>query len=382
MREEQDNINEQSLDGVSFPVLTDRYTRQGKRRRIRYVLISLGSFLLVTLVFFLFFRAFQSYGRARLDENAASHGSPDITSLQEDISRMGYGDEYIELPEGQLIYDGKVYEYNTDIMTFLIVGIDSRDGIGEAKVPGGGGQADMIIMVVLDEETKSLKVINISRDIMVPVQTFDFGGFYTGYHEKQIALQYAYGDGRERSLRLMEEVVSELFYGIPIHGSGAMDWFTIEKLNDAVGGVTVTVLEDLTIRSPNLVLGNTVTLMGRDAFHYNQYRNTDISESNNLRIARQKQYMLAFYQKVRERTKENLLFPLRLYDIVNDNVVTGVSASQVAYLSTAVPGTSFSEKDMVSVAGEVTQPGIYEEFRVNEEKLLELIIGIFYREVR
>jgi anionic cell wall polymer biosynthesis LytR-Cps2A-Psr (LCP) family protein len=381
MNDDNRNIKGHDLNGITFPVLTDRDTLKGKIKRLRYLIISIAVFLLIVLVFFLLFKGYQSYGRSRLLDYAATHGDPDITSLQEDISGMGLGDEYIELPDGQIVYKGRVYEYNEDIMTFLVLGIDSRDGIGEVKIPGESGHADMITMVVLDEKAKSLKMISLSRDIMVPVQTFDQGGFYTGFYDMQLAIQYAYGDGRELSLRLMEEAVSELFYGIPIHGSGAMDWFTIEILNDAADGVTLTVIEDLTYLMPSLKAGEDVTLMGREAFYYVQHRNINISESNNMRMARQKQYILAFFQRVKEKTRENITFPLRLFGIVNDHVVTGITADQVAYLSTAVLGASFTEQDMTAVAGEITQPGEYEEFRVDEEKLIELIINTFYREV-
>ncbi|MCL2052005.1 MAG: LCP family protein [Lachnospiraceae bacterium] len=371
----------EDLNSVVFPVLTDRDTVKGKKRRFRYVLVSIGAFLLVTLVFFLLFKAYQSYGRSRLLEYASENSDLDIISLREDIAEMGFGEEYDELPEGQLVFKGRIFEYNNDILTFLVLGVDSRSGISEEKTPGEGGHADMIALVVLDEKAKSLKMISLSRDTMVPVKTFDKGGFYTGFYEMQLAIQYAYGDGREGSLRLMEEAVSELFYGIPIHGSGAMDWFTIELLNDAADGVTLTVLEDLTARVPTLIKGETVTLKGKEAFNYVQYRDTSISGSNNMRMARQKQYILAFFQQIKDKTRANITFPLRLFGIANDHVVTSITADQIAYLSTAVLGSSFSEQDMVSVAGESTVPDYHEEFRVDEEELIELIIETFYREV-
>ena len=47
----------------------------------------------------------------------------------------------------------------------------------------------------------------------------------------------------------MEEAVSELFYGLPIHGYCALSMNNIADLNDAVGGVTVTVPEELAAAS-------------------------------------------------------------------------------------------------------------------------------------
>jgi anionic cell wall polymer biosynthesis LytR-Cps2A-Psr (LCP) family protein len=179
----------------------------------------------------------------------------------------------------------------------------------------------------------------------------------------------------------MEGAVSLLFYGIPIHGSVAMEMAGVEKLNDAVGGVTLTVIEDLTNRSKNLVKDKTLTLGGRDALIYVQYRNTKISESNSLRNRRQQQYLSAYYAVLKEKTKENLSFPLRVYNIVKSNLVTSVTPDQILYLANAAFGCSLSEDDMVSVTGTITMPGLHEEFRVDEEALLDLIMEVFYRTV-
>ena len=381
MPEENKRIKENELDGVTFPVITDRHTWQGKRRRIRNIIYGICGFLLITGVFLLLFKAYQSYGKSRLDDYAATHGDHDIDSFRADIAEPGSGEEYEELPEGQIVYKGRLYEYNDDIMSFLVLGVDSRIGLSDVKIPGYGGNADMIALVVLDEAAKSLKLIYISRDIMVPVQTFSTDGFYTGKQEMQLTLQYSYGDGREKSIRLMEEAVSELFYRIPIYGAGAIEMEGIGVLNDAVDGITLTVIEDLTKRNAKLKEGETVTLLGNMALDYIQYRDIHVRESNNMRIARQKQYIGAFFARVKEKTKENLTFPLRLYGAAKDHVLTAITTDQIAYLSTAVMGCSFTEEDMFSVTGSITKPDLYEEFRVNEEELHELIIEVFYRPI-
>ncbi|MDR0220347.1 MAG: LCP family protein [Lachnospiraceae bacterium] len=368
---------ENLLDGVFFPVLSDRYTRRGREKRIRHFLAGAGcAFALMAAAIVLLFMALQSRGRAQLAAHADYHGMPDIAGL-----KTALADEYSELSEGQLYYKGRVYEYNDGILTFLVMGIDSRKDFGKPRVPGTAGQADMIVLAALDEKGKTLKLINISRDIMVPVETYDTSGLYAGTEELQLALQFAYGDGLFDSLRLMEGAVSRLFYGIPIHGSAAMEMAGVEKLNDAVGGVTLRVIEDLTKGSKNLVKDKTLTLGGRDALVYVRYRDTAISESNSLRNARQKQYLTAYYALAKEKTKENLSFPLGVYNIVKDNVVTSVTADQIAYLANAAFGCSLSEDDMMSVTGTIAAPGLYEEFRVDEEALLDMIMNVFYKTV-
>ena len=375
MMEETKKVKENEVDGVTFPVITDRYTRKGKKR-IRNIIYGICGFLLITGVFLLLFKAYQSYGKSRLDEYAISHGEHDISSLRADIAELGFGEEYEEPAAGQIVYKGQLYEYNENIMSFLLLGIDRPlGGVSDGLLPG---HADMIAMVVLDEVAKSLKMIYLSRDIMVPVKTYDLDGYYTGTQEMQLTAQYAYGDGRESSIRMMEEAVSSLFYNIPIYGAGAIEMEGIGLLNDAVGGITLTVIEDLSRSDAKLKKGAEVTLFGDMALTYVRYRDTTVRESNNMRIARQKQYIGAFFSQVKAKTKESLLFPLKLYGVAKDHILTAVTTDQIAYLSTAMMGCSFTDDDMYSVVGTITVPELYEEFRVDEEELLDLIVDIFY----
>lgn len=288
-----------------------------------------------------------------------------------------------KLEEGQIAYRGSVYEYNRDLMTFLCLGVDSRQDILKEKLPGKGGQADTILLVVMDTNARTLKIINISRDTMTKIQIYDTHGFYLHEEEAQLALQYAYGDGRETSCELMEQAVSNLFYGIPIHGYGAIDVRAVAQLNDAVGGVEVTVIEDLSRFSEDLALGNTVTLSGRQALHYVQERDVDTEElgANSLRIERQKQYLMAFFSRVKEQTKKDITLPLTLYNEAAKHMVTSINAEQAAYLSTIIMDCTFEEEDMITVQGSIRKNDIYEEFIVDEQALYDLIIDVFYREI-
>ncbi len=166
-------------------------------------------------------------------------------------------------------------------MNILCLGIDSRDGIAKEKTPGKAGQADCVILAVLDDEAKTIQLINISRDSMVPVHVYATDGSYVEDRTEQLALQYAYGNGRDWSCQLMEQAVSELFYGLPIHGYCALSMNSIASLNDTVGGVTVTVPEDLAVMQPKLfTAGDTVTLKGELAYHFvhdRDFKSTDIA---------------------------------------------------------------------------------------------------------
>lgn len=364
-----------------------REKAQRERKAPNYIKRILTALVILFLIPALLFAAFTAYrmaGKAGLESHAVTMrdiGQANITQLPVLQQNSGEGD-LPELEEGQIAYHGKVYEYNDDLLVFLCLGIDSRQDIKKEKTPGEGGQADTVILTVIDQKAKTLKVINISRDTMTKVGFYDTNGMYLYDKEAQLALQYAYGDGREKSCELMERAVSNLFYGIPIHGYAAMDIKAVSQLNDAVGGVEVTVIEDLSRFTPDLALGNTVTLTGRQALHYVQERQVETEElgANNLRIERQKQYLMAFFAKVKEGAKKDIMLPVELFNTASQHMITSITADQAAYLSTIVLECNFGGEDMVSVQGKVEKEDIYEEFYVDEQALYDLIVNVFYRE--
>ena len=376
-------MNTNELDGIPFPTLTERDTRQGRKKR-RMLVLGLGILILAALLLAVGLRVIQGHGKSSLERHAGENPGPDHAGLQAAIGGTNGDDratQNAEPAEGQIIHKGRIHEYNEDILTFLLLGIDSPDGIGEKKPPREGGQADVILLLVLDRAAGTLKLINIPRDTMAAVEVYDWEGSHVGTFEEQIALQYAYGDGREESARLTEAAVSRLFYGMPINGHFVLEMQGVAALNDAVGGVTLTVAEDMAGKSPRLIAGETVTLTGDEALTYVRHRDREGIGSNDRRNSRQLQYMLALFGQAREAAGADWSFPLRLYNLAKEHGMGSLTQSQAAYLAGQAPGLKFSADDVHSLAGTGTAPDVYEEFRVDEDELYELIVDIFYRDV-
>ena len=148
------------------------------------------------------------------------------------------------LEDGMIRYQGKVYSYKRDCLIFLCMGIDKRGEMEASEDLLKGGQADAIFLAVLDPDEKKISIIGINRDTMTEISVYDENGLYVGTRTAQIALQHGYGDGMETSCERMVDAVSHLFYGIPIHGYCSLNMEVITLVNDAIGGVTVTVPED------------------------------------------------------------------------------------------------------------------------------------------
>lgn len=165
-------------------------------------------------------------------------------------------------------YQGQTYEYNRELTNILFMGVDKKEEVTLQDTPGTAGQADCIMILSLDEKTQTGKVLQISRDTMTDVDIYDVNGnFYTSV-EAQIATQYAYGNGEKSSCWAMEKTVSELLYELPVDAYISLYIDSISTLNDAVGGVTLTIPEDYTEVDPAFVQGAVITMTGEQAERY------------------------------------------------------------------------------------------------------------------
>ena len=333
----------------------------------------------VVVLFFSTYAVLKSVGKNSLKKHADEVVNQELSNQLNDEKENI--DEPLELEEGQILVKGEVYEYNKDILTFLCMGVDSRSGIAKEKTPGKAGQADALLMVVVNPREEEIHVIAINRDTMTDIEIYDTGSMYLGEEEAQITLQYAYGDGREKSCQLMENVVSRLFYGIPIHGYGALSMQSIATLNDAVGGVEVTVLEDMTKFKGSWTKGTRIKLTGEDALLYIQRRDTSRAESNLGRVERQKQYLTAYVKQLKNKMKEDVTFPVTLLGQIQKHMVTSLSVQEITYLADTLLGYEFSMENIISIPGESRMGEKYEEFYVDEEALKQIVIDVFYDKV-
>ena len=287
----------------------------------------------------------------------------------------------VEWQEGWIRYDGKIYEYNEDILTFLVMGIDKKTDAVEVAEGQNGGQADALFLVVADPHEKAVKIIGINRNTMTDIDFYDENGRYRTTGLGQICIQHGFGNGVEESCEYQKKAVQSLFYNLPVHGYAAINMSAISTLNDAVGGVDVTVLEDLTARDRTLVKGETVHLMGESAFWYVKYRDTTVFGSADMRLERQKQYLKAFAAKAKEAVGKDPSVALDLYNDIRPQMVTDITADEVVYLASTLAGFRFEEGNLYTLKGETVQGEKYEEFYADEDALYQLIIEVFYEEV-
>lgn len=278
-------------------------------------------------------------------------------------------------------YKGKEYKYNEDIISFLCLGIDKDIPIEEKRETGSEGLADAVILVSVDVESGRIQMLSIPRDTIVPVKVLDKEGKFVKTENGQITLQYAYGRTAAESCELMTDAVSNLLYRLPIQRYCSINFQAVPKLNDAIGGVDVEVMEDIYGENCTLYAGNNVHLEGMMALDYVRWRAEWEYGSNMDRIARQKQYMTNYFDKAKTVVQKDLTLPVKVFNELKDNMCTNVTVEDITYLVPELLDITLNAEDMQSIPGEITQPGEYEEFHPYEEELKELVISSFYEEV-
>ena len=280
-------------------------------------------------------------------------------------------------------YGGKRYQYNRNMVNLLLLGIDSSENPDVAQ--GNMDQADVLVLAALNLKDNTMTLISLSRDIMCDVAFADVNEEQENLKEMQLALAYAYGDGQHGSCEATRDAVSNIFYGLPIHGYAAYYMNGIEELNDAVGGVTVKIIEDVPFHEVkgcwNMIDGHEVTLTGEQAKLYIRYRLEDQVDANSLRMQRQKQYMLALVSKAKQAVLENPASILTMYQAVDDYVLTDLGIGEISYLATKAAGMNFAG-DILNLEGELVLNELNQaEMYLNQESLYDLMFSVFYTEV-
>lgn len=284
--------------------------------------------------------------------------------------------------EGWVKYEGEVYTYNEEILTFLIMGIDKQSDVEEVAEGTDGGQADALFLVVLNPKDKSIKVVGVNRNTMTDIEIYDDHGEYVSTVKSQLAIQHGFGNGMEESCEYQKRAVANLFYQLPIHGYAAVNMSAIATINDAVGGVDVMVPADMSGFTEDFVEGSEVHLTGENAFWYVKYRDTDVFGSADMRLERQKLYLNNFIEAARQAVNKDISVVVDLYQAVRKQMVTDISLDEAVYLAPVLTDYEFTGDNFYMLQGETVMGEQYEEFYPDEDAMFQMILDIFYEKVQ
>ncbi len=338
--------------------------------------------LLVVAIFLGILTLLRMEGKSKLTSPAVAIEEPVTLGEEPEVGSTPPEEDAV------ITWNGEQYVYNPDLISILVMGIDDetvsevggKSWTAEEGSKLAGGQADALFLVVLNPHNKSISILAINRNAITDVDVFDRDGNYLGAYPKQIALQHGYGDGGEESCLRQVKTVSRFLHNLPIGAYAAISMDAIPDLNDAIGGVEVTVLDDIIYPEYEMDLheGDEIRLMGKTAYWYLRLRNENAFGSSALRLARQKQYIEAYITKAREMAASDVRVISDLYKVAEQYTVTDLSFSTIIYLATEVMDYSFSDAAIYSLEGEAVQGNDFEEFYTDDDALQELLIKLFY----
>ena len=264
-------------------------------------------------------------------------------------------------------YNGVAYDYNDRLINILLLGVDKNK-----PNASDSHQADAIYLISMDTDAKTVKVIAVSRNTLTDVDAYDINGSYFSTAKQQICLAYTYGNDDKTSSENTLKAVSNFLYGVPISGYYTVFMNSIADIVDAVGGVPVTVTEDLTGIDPKMKIGAEVTVTGKNAVGYLQHR----GESNAPRLERQKSFISSFVGRAKSAMLKDLSLPLKMYNKLAENTVTNVTSASAVYLASEALNADFQ---IIGIEGESGTDGTYETFVPYEDQLYETVLDVFYK---
>ena len=276
----------------------------------------------------------------------------------------------------EITYNGRTYRQRPDLETYLLMGVDtSGEGLGVNSY-AGGGQADVQIVVVLDDANQTWQMLQLNRDSIVQVPVRGVQGDIIAYENEQLALAYYYGDGREASCENTVLTVSMLLDGQTIDGYAAVNMDAVGIITDMVGGVTLTITSDFSAIDPTLVEGETITLYGDQALTYVRSRYNIDDETNLARMARQRQYLAALEEKLRQQDGD---FVASAYEELADSMVTNIGSGTAVEIAQRLQ--EYTELPLRTIDGENVVEGEHWAYHLDQDSLQQTILELFYQEI-
>ena len=155
----------------------------------------------------------------------------------------------------------------------------------------------------------------------------------------------------------------------------------ISVLNDAVGGVTMTLVDDFSHIDPAMVKGATLTLAGEQAEIFVRSRMSMEVGTNEARMLRQQQYVNQMMELLNRKIHESSDFIGDLFDSLTPYLCTNMSRAQM--MNEAWTVKDYTRLPLVTIDGthQVGSDG-YMQFLPDEDSLEQVILDVFYKKLK
>lgn len=275
-----------------------------------------------------------------------------------------------------IMRDGIAYYPRQDLTTILVMGIDQKGPVKDSGSYTNRGAADVAVLVICDEATKQFRLLAINRDTMLHMPVLGIDGRAAGSVYQQLALAHTYGNGLESSCENVRSTVSDFLGRIDIDYYVSVNMDAIQILNDAVGGVAVMVEDDFSEVDATLTMGK-VTLHGEQAQTFVRSRKGIGNQLNLSRMKRQEEYARGFAEAFKKKMDDSEGFLMTTYEAISPYMVTDISFNTMNGLMQRY--AEYELAHILTPEGENVLGETYYEFYVDEEKLDQLVLDVFYK---
>ncbi len=315
--------------------------------------------------------------------SARSDTAQESTAYVYEVSETSAEEEsYPDFSENTVSWNGKTYKRNTYIKPILLLGIDNAGSMHEKKEYGFAGQSDGVFLVAEDTARNTIKILIIPRDTMTEVMEENPETGRIEPYTDHLSLAYCFGDGMEESCENSRLAVQTLLMNLPITDYMAVDTTVIAAVNDAVGGVSVTVpTEGMEKADEAFVYGETITLHGTQAERFVRYRDTGTDNSALNRMQQHRQYITGFFAALKAASRADSGIVTKLYDLTQDYMITNMQKE--SYLKMALDVLQQGNVDdstMLTLPGYGTATDTFDEYYASQDGIVEVILSMFYRE--
>ncbi len=293
-----------------------------------------------------------------------------------DRYRGKYAEGHFDASSDTVVYNGEEYRMKGGVETVLVLGLDKFEGTFSDDSYNNDRQADFLMLLVIDNEQQTSKVLHLNRDTMAEMNMLGVSGDKIGTVTKQIALSHTYGNGKEVSCRNAADAVSKLLLGVQIDHYVSVIMDAVPEYTELLGGVEVEILDDFTGIDDTLVKGQVVNLKGESALTYVRSRQGLEDATNEDRMERQRQFIEALYDRTAEVAEQDEDFVSSTALKMSPYTVSDCSVERMQSIFEKVSEYRFDGSyaiDGESVVGEV-----FMEFYPDEDSIKSTVINLFY----
>ncbi|MEG1158231.1 MAG: LCP family protein [Christensenellaceae bacterium] len=196
----------------------------------------------------------------------------------------------------QVEFNGQKYTAKEDIVNVLLMGVDAASDRQDV------GRTDMLMLCTMDMKNNKIDFLSIPRDTKTKVYHVGSDGKVTKEQTAKINAAYAYGGGKdkysaENAMRATQDFLEvDGNISVPIDYYMSIDLDGLPKIADALGGVTVTLDQDMPEVGEK---GEEVTLEGRKVRLYLQNRH-DMDDGETTRQLHEQTFIKAMARDIKE----------------------------------------------------------------------------------